>query len=161
MQRSAPRHPPLQRCIFTLRNLEKVQLWMHPPTSINDRAGPPDPPCWLIKCFLGLVVSLKALWGWFNLALRFVSIVASRKLIFFFFLERNTYLVSQQSSRLKDGDSFLLSRSCYCHNHCKYPHYLCRWKSKNSSKSLQSLVRRLVIRRQSSFLLKRKSSNII
>lgn len=94
MQRSAPRHPPLQRCIFTLRNLEKVQLWMHPPTSINDRAGPPDPPCWLIKCFLGLVVSLKALWGWFNLALRFVSIVASRKLIFFllFFFFREKYL---------------------------------------------------------------------
>lgn len=82
VQRSAPRHPPLQRCIFTLRNLEKVQLWMHPPTSINDRAGPPDPPCWLIKCFLGLVVSLKALWGWLKLALRFVSIVSSsRKLI--------------------------------------------------------------------------------
>lgn len=60
---------------------------MHPPTSINDRAGPPDPPCWLIKCFLGLVVSLKALWGWFNLALRFVSIVSSRKLIFFVFRE--------------------------------------------------------------------------
>lgn len=40
------------------------------------------PPCWLIKCFLGLVVSLEVLWGWFKLALRFVSIVSSRKLIF-------------------------------------------------------------------------------
>lgn len=33
------------------------------------------------------------------------------------------YLASQQSSRLKDGDSFLLSGVCYCHDHLNYYYY--------------------------------------
>lgn len=42
------------------------------------------PPCWLIKCLFGSVVSLQAFWGWLKLALTvcysmFVSTASSHK----------------------------------------------------------------------------------
>ena len=96
VQRSAPRHPPLQRCIFTLRNLEKVQLWMHPPTSINDRAGPPDPPLLANKVLLRLGGFPGSLVGLVQTSTQVCFHCLFSKIDF----QRNTYLVAQQSSRV-------------------------------------------------------------
>lgn len=37
---------------YLLLEIWKVQMWMHPPTSINDGAGPPDPPLLANKVLL-------------------------------------------------------------------------------------------------------------
>lgn len=113
-----PGTPHFKGAYLLLENLEKVQLWMHPPTSINDRAAPPDPPpCWLIKCFLGSAVSWRAVWAWFKLALRWVSIVCFLQIAFAFFFSPKLVVAQQscmQDVRISTGRlPFILADSIY------------------------------------------------